>query len=120
MVIDPQTAAWLRDEQAPMPDRAVLSRLVKESARTLEKIAPGKSVEVRIPPFVAVQCVEGLTHRRGTPPNIVELPPRQWLRLAAGLIHLDELENTPKVTISGTRAKEIARWMPLLHLPAEG
>lgn len=110
----PETVvAWLEDENQPMPPRQILSTLCKDTARFLAQQAEGKSVEVRVPPFVAVQCVPGLSHTRGTPPNIVELPPRQWLRIAYGYASLDSLIHTPGVTISGTRAMEIARWLPL-------
>ena len=55
------------------------------TARTLAATAPGASVEVRVPPFVAVQCISGPRHTRGNPPNVVETDPRTWLLLAAGL-----------------------------------
>ncbi|MDO4910104.1 MAG: sterol carrier family protein [Corynebacterium sp.] len=116
MILDDSILAWLKDSNAPQPGRAVLAAATKESARILASIAPGKAVEVRVPPFVAVQCVDGLSHRRGTPPNIVEMPVRQWLQLATGLCTLEDLENTPKVTISGTRAHEISRWMPIIYV----
>ena len=54
---------------------------------TLEELgtrAPGRSVEVRVPPFGAVQCLEGPRHTRGTPPNVVESDAETWLRLATG------------------------------------
>src|ERR1700692_4858344 len=77
---------WLRDDSRPAPSRADLADAVRLTARTLAAQAPGASVEVRIPPFVAVQCVSGPQHRRGTPPNVVETAPRRWLRLAGGLL----------------------------------
>ena len=46
---------------------------VKKILKVVEQIAPGKSVELRIPPYAAIQCVEGGNHRRGTPPNVVEM-----------------------------------------------
>ena len=54
------------------------------TARTLAGLAPGASVELRIPPFAAVQCISGPEHRRGTPPNVVEADPRTWLLLVTG------------------------------------
>ena len=48
--------------------------------------APGRAVEVRVPPYAAVQCVEGPRHTRGTPPNVVEMDPVTWVLLAAGLL----------------------------------
>ena len=39
----------------------------------IKSISPGRSVELRIPPYGAIQCVAGGNHRRGTPPNTVEM-----------------------------------------------
>src|ERR1700684_3342509 len=81
-------ADWLCDETRPPPDRAALGTAVRLTARTLAAPAPGASVEVRIPPFAAVQCISGPRHTRGTPPNVVEADPRTWLLLATGLLGL--------------------------------
>ncbi|MGH3827745.1 MAG: sterol carrier family protein, partial [Pseudonocardiaceae bacterium] len=70
--------AWL-DGNAPEPARDELARAVRLSLRTLAQVAPGATVEVRVPPFAAVQCVAGPRHTRGTPPNLVETTPRTWL-----------------------------------------
>ncbi|OBI13183.1 hypothetical protein A5712_05815 [Mycobacterium sp. E2327] len=104
---------WLRDESRPAPDRNALATAVRLTARTLAAVAPGASVEVRIPPFAAVQCIAGPRHTRGTPPNVVEADPRTWLRLATGLLPLDEAIATGGVTLSGSRAGEIGHWLPL-------
>src|SRR5690242_16810459 len=82
-------ADWLRDDSLPSPDRPLVAEAVRSTARTLAALAPGASVEVRVPPFVAVQCIEGPRHTRGTPPNVVEADPRTWLRLATGLLRID-------------------------------
>ena len=50
-----------------------LKAQVKQILKVLQELAPGKSVELRIPPYAAIQCVAGSTHRRGTPPNVVEM-----------------------------------------------
>jgi hypothetical protein len=107
-------ADWLRDESGPVPDRDVLAMAVRLTARTLAAVAPGASVEVRIPPFAAVQCVSGPRHTRGTPPNVVETDPRTWLLLATGLIPLTAATATGAVTLSGSRAGEIEQWLPLI------
>ena len=70
----------------------------------LSFLRPGRSVEVRVPPLGAVQCVEGLTHRRGTPPNTVELNSTDWFALAVGEVTLDELATSGRVPLSGTRS----------------
>lgn len=82
----------------------------------LEELAqriPGNSVEVRVPPFGAVQCVPGPQHRRGTPPNVVELDAETWVQLALGLVTLVEVQN--RLSISGSRATGFAAVLPLIR-----
>lgn len=109
-------ADWLRDEARPAPDRAALGNAVRLTARTLAGLAPGASVEVRIPPFVAVQCVAGPRHTRGTPPNVVETDPRTWLLLATGLLSFKEATGSGALTLSGARASDIGHWLPLFDV----
>ena len=111
-------ASWLRDEHLPAPERPELAAAVRLTARTLAELAPGASVEVRIPPFVAVQCIAGPRHTRGTPPNVVETDPRSWLLLAAGLLETADATAAGKLRLSGSRAAEIAEWLPLVKLDA--
>ncbi|EID09181.1 sterol carrier family protein [Mycobacterium xenopi] len=110
-------ADWLRDENRPTPERAELAAAVRLTARTLAAQAPGASVEVRIPPFVAVQCIAGPRHTRGTPPNVVETDPRTWLLLATGLLQVPAAEAAGALHLSGARAGQIERWLPLVNLP---
>jgi hypothetical protein len=122
--IDPQqtraavlaVAQWLRDDSGPVPDRGELATAVRLTARALAAIAPGKSVEVRIPPFVAVQCIPGLQHRRGTPPNVVETDPRTWLLLTTGLLSVPDAAAAGTLRLSGMRAGELADYLPLVPL----
>ncbi|CPR11331.1 hypothetical protein BN971_02611 [Mycobacterium bohemicum DSM 44277] len=79
-------------------------------------VAPGASVEIRIPPFAAVQCIEGPRHTRGTPPNVVETDPRTWLLLVTGMVSLAEAKGTGALTLSGSRAGEIDHWLPLFDV----
>lgn len=109
-------AAWLRDENAPVPDRAALAVAVRSTARTLAAMAPGASVEVRVPPFVAVQCISGPRHTRGTPPNVVETDPRTWLQLATGLLDTAAAVAQGRLRLSGSRAGEVSSWLPLVTL----
>lgn len=109
-------AAWLHDESAPAPGRAALAEAVRLTARTLAESAPGGSVEVRVPPFVAVQCIAGPRHTRGTPPNVVETDPRTWLLLAAGLLEFAQALRAGRVAASGARAAEVAHWLPVVPL----
>lgn len=108
-------ADWITEpDRHEKPGRAQLAAAVRLSARTLEQLAPGHSVEVRVPPFVAVQCIAGLQHTRGTPPNVVETDPLTWLRLAVGL---EQLEQAAGAESSGTRAMEVGQWLPVISLP---
>ena len=77
---------WLTGSTDDKPARPVLAAAVRASLRTLEQIAPGHTVEVRVPPFAAIQCIPGPRHTRGTPPNVIEMDPRTWLELATGLL----------------------------------
>jgi Bacterial SCP ortholog len=112
--------AWLRDDTEKTPDRTELAEAVRLTARTLATLAPGGSVEVRIPPFVAVQCISGPQHRRGTPPNVVETDPRTWLLLATGLMSADDAAKAGTLRLSGARAVDIAAWLPLIRLDHPG
>ena len=107
---------WLRDDTLPAPTRTELGEAVRLTARTLAAVAPGASVEVRVPPFVAVQCISGPEHRRGNPPNVVETDPRTWLLLATGLLTVADGATSGALQLSGSRASEIAHWLPLVAI----
>ena len=108
------TRAWLAGE-AEQPARAVLGAAVKTSARWLAQFVPGRSVEVRVPPFVAVQCVPGPRHTRGTPPNVVETDAATWLRMALGALSWADAVADGKVAASGNRA-DLSAMLPLSPL----
>jgi hypothetical protein len=105
---------WLAGT-AGQPDRATLGRAVRLSLRVLPAIAPGRSVEVRVPPFAAVQCVPGPRHTRGTPPNVIETDPRTWLELATGRLSWVDALAHHRVTASGSRA-DIAALLPVVRI----
>lgn len=109
-------ADWLRDESRPAPDRGTLATAVRLTARTLAATAPGASVEIRIPPFAAVQCIAGPRHTRGTPPNVVETDPRTWLLLVTGMTSLAEAKRAGALSLSGARAGEIDHWLPVFDI----
>ena len=112
--VDPGLAAleaWL--DGGPTPDRGVQRAAVKESLAALAELAPGRTVEVRVPPVGAVQCVAGPRHTRGTPPNVVETDARTWLALAVGRLGWTTAVANGVVVASGARAAEIARYLPL-------
>lgn len=106
--------AWL-DDPEHRAARPELAKAVRLSLRTLEQIAPGNSVEVRVPPFAAVQCVEGPRHTRGTPPNVVETDPRTWLLLATGRLTWPEAVDAGRLTASGSRS-DVSQWLPLVRV----
>ncbi len=109
-------ADWLRDESRPAPDRDSLATAVRLTARTLAAVAPGASVEIRIPPFAAVQCIAGPRHTRGTPPNVMETDPRTWLQLVTGMSSLAKAKSAGALSLSGSRAGEIDHWLPLFDI----
>ncbi|MGY1808495.1 sterol carrier family protein [Blastococcus sp. SYSU D00669] len=109
--------AWLAGE-AEQPPRGVLGAAVKTSARWLAQQVPGRSVELRVPPHVAVQCVEGPRHTRGTPPNVVETDAATWLRLATGATTWADALAEGKVSASGNRA-DLSGHLPLRPLTRE-
>jgi hypothetical protein len=100
--VDP-VRAWLAGE-AEQPPRSVLGAAVKTTARWLAQQVPGRSVELRVPPHVAVQLVPGPRHTRGTPPNVVETDAATWLRLATGELTWDDALAQGRVSASGSRA----------------
>ena len=77
---------------------------VKQILKVIEEIAPGRSVELRIPPFAAIQCVEGGNHRRGTPPNVVEMDAQTLLKLSKSPQNWDQLCSEGAISASGTNS----------------
>ena len=106
--------AWL-DGEDERPPRTVVGAAVKTSARWLAQQVPGRSVELRVPPHVAVQCIEGPRHTRGTPPNVVETDAATWLRLASGRLSWADAVAEGKVSASGNRA-DLSGLLPLRPL----
>lgn len=92
--------------------RADTATAVRYLLQLLEERAPGRSVEVRVPPFGAVQVIQGPTHTRGTPPNVVEMNPATWVALATGDLAWSEALNAGRIAASGTRA-DIAALIPV-------
>ncbi|MFI0718372.1 sterol carrier family protein [Streptomyces sp. NPDC021224] len=98
----------------PVLDRQALAATVRVLADGLAAKAPGNAVEVRVPPFVAVQCVEGPRHTRGTPPNVVETDPLTWVRLATGRTEWAAAVEDAAVSASGERA-DLAAYLPVMR-----
>ena len=81
-----------------------LKSQVKKILKVVKQIAPGKLVELRIPPFAAIQCVEGGNHRRGTPPNVVEMAPETLIAVSQNPLKWDELVRKGLISASGANA----------------
>lgn len=112
--------AWAADpEGVAKPPKAQVATAVRLSARLLAQRAPGHSVELRIPPYVAVQCIEGPRHTRGTPPNVVETKPLVWLQLVLGLTTFHAAVAQGAVESSGSRAGDVAHHLPILEFQQE-
>lgn len=108
-----EVAAVLGDYAAGLvPDRAAERAAVKGSLAILVDRAPGRSVEVRIPPYAAVQVIAGTTHRRGTPSAVVEMDARTWLQLATGERSWADAVAEGSVRASGARS-DLGSLLPL-------
>ncbi len=94
------------------PLRPALRAAVRYTLGLLAERAPGRSVEVRVPPLAAVQCVPGPRHTRGTPPNVVETDPITWLDLATGRLTWAAAIAGGRVYASGQRA-DLSDYLPL-------
>jgi Bacterial SCP ortholog len=94
------------------PQREALRTAVVHLLDLLADRAPGRSVEVRIPPYAAIQCVAGTRHTRGTPPNVVETDAVTWIMLAAGRLTWAQAAAGGQLRASGTRAN-LAEYLPL-------
>ena len=90
----------------------VILEQVKTTLNALTVKAPGRAIEVRIPPYAAVQCGEGPTHTRGTPPNTIEMDAQTWLALGSGELSWDQAVASGAVLASGSRA-DLAQFLPL-------
>ena len=95
-------------------DQSQTATAVRYLLEELTFLRPGNAVEVRVPPYGAIQCIEGLTHRRGTPPNVIELDAETWLALAFGEIDWDAAVAAGRVRASGTRA-DLRELLPLMR-----
>jgi uncharacterized protein (TIGR03083 family) len=96
-----------------VPDPEAVKVVTKVLLQTLAAKAPGRSVEVRVPPVAAVQCVEGPRHTRGTPPNVVEADPLTWIEVAAGRLSWRDAAENGRLRASGERS-DISNLLPLI------
>jgi hypothetical protein len=91
---------------------------VKEILKMVQEVASGNSVELRIPPYAAIQCVLGSVHRRGTPPNVVEMSGNTLIKLVNNPNSWDEFCSKGLVSASGTNANLKDLFMKLSKLEA--
>lgn len=111
--LPPQEFADVRERlRAGSTERADLKAATKHLLALLEQRAPGRSVEVRVPPFAAVQCVSGARHTRGTPPAVVETDAPTWIALATGELAWADAVQAGRVHASGERS-DLSEWLPL-------
>lgn len=94
-------------------DRADLKAITWHLLTVLAERAPGGAVEVRVPPFAVVQCIEGSRHTRGTPPAVVEMDAPTWIALARGRLSWADAP----LRASGERS-DISALLPLIGPPA--
>ncbi|AZZ49867.1 sterol carrier family protein [Rathayibacter rathayi] len=94
-------------------DRDTTATAVRFLLQIIETNVPGRSVEVRVPPFGAAQCVEGPGHTRGTPPNVIEMDAATWLPLATGSLPWSEGLASGRIHASGVRA-DLTPFLPIL------
>jgi hypothetical protein len=104
-----QEVAAALERRTPADDRL----LTKHFLALLAQRAPGRSVEVRVPPYAAVQAIPGVRHTRGTPPAVVETDAGTWVALAIGELTWADAVASGRVAASGERA-ELAPYLPLV------
>ncbi len=81
-----------------------LKARVKQILKVVQEVAPGRSVELRIPPFAAIQCVGGNIHRRGTPPNVVEMSAETLLKILINPVKWRQFCDSGAISASGTNS----------------
>lgn len=97
-------------------DSASVALAVRFCLQQLVTLAPGSSVEVRVPPYGAVQVLQGTSHTRGTPPAVVEMGPDVWLSLATGVVSFQQAKDSGQLSASGERS-DLSSILPLVRLP---
>lgn len=105
---------WRSDPSLAAPH--VVATAVRFSLEELAARAPGRSVEVRVPPYGAVQCIQGPRHTRGTPPNVTETDGSTWLDLVTGRRSWTQVAAGGGLRVSGQRAV-LAEHLPLFADP---
>jgi Bacterial SCP ortholog len=102
-------------DEGTQPERDQVRDAVRVLLANLAARAPGHSVEVRVPPYGAIQCVAGPRHTRGTPPNVVETDPLTWVELATGRLGWEAALRSGRLQASGVRT-DLSGLLPLTPL----
>ena len=108
-------ADYVGNPIATLADKEKTALACRFTLHLLSRAAPGRSVEVRVPPYGAVQVIHGPSHSRGTPPAVVEMSPEVWLELAIGRLVWSDAVAAGVVDSSGHRAN-LQEWLPLAQL----
>ena len=111
-VADPDEVAAALARVADQPQGSDLRLLTKHFLAVREHRAPGHSVEVRVPPYAAVQVIPGVRHTRGTPPAVIETDAETWIALAIGELAWADAVAAARVSASGERT-DLSPYLPL-------
>jgi Bacterial SCP ortholog len=111
-IADPAEVSEALARVADRPEAADLRLLTKHFLAVLEQRAPGHSVEVRVPPYAAVQVIPGVRHTRGTPPAVIETDAETWIALATGDLSWVDAVSAARVSASGERT-DLTPYLPL-------
>ena len=101
---------WYRAPESAT--RQILFTAVRYTLEEIAELHPGRAVELRVPPAGATQILPGTTHRRGTPPAVIEMSPCTWLELACGLLTWEDTSSTNQLQASGQRT-DLSAYLPL-------
>lgn len=110
--LSPDEYAAVRHRLRGVPTPADVKAMTKHLLAVLVEQAPGNSVEVRVPPYAAVQCIPGVRHTRGTPPAVVETDADTWIALATGELAWADAVDAGRVRASGERS-DLSSWLPV-------
>ena len=102
---------WQADPSGAPEDTVAMA--VRYALEELADRTPGRTLEVRVPPYGAVQCVQGPRHTRGTPPNVIEMDAPTWLGLVTGQTDWAVVLSGGTVHASGQRAT-LAGLLPIV------
>ena len=109
---DQAVSAALERYRTGTAERADLRLLTKHYLARLVAKAPGHAVEVRVPPYGAVQCIQGPRHTRGTPGAVIEMPADAWIDVASGAMTWADARAAGRIRASGERT-DLSELLPL-------